>query len=105
TTSCACCNKAGPRDRFAWMAHLDFCRDCIRSFVVSGWAVAKEGAKYTCTQAGWGRFPGLGVVSHCPVDGMPIYRRWVEGGIATAQAWPYCLGQEGQMTNYRGLGG
>ena len=85
------------------MAHLDFCTDCMRSFVSEGWAVLKEGRQYTCTPEGVRRFPGLKVISHCPQDGMPIYRRWIEGGIATEDACPYCEGREGQMSENRGL--
>ena len=103
TTSCAACNKEGPRDRFVWMAHLDFCASCMRSFVRQGLAVRREGYQYACTPAGVRRFPGLEVVSNCPRDGMPIYRRWIDGGIATGIACPYCLNKQDEMINCRGL--
>src|SRR5262245_58307827 len=91
TTCCASCKKEGPRDDFVWMSHLDYCKDCMRSFVSHGWAVRKEGGQYTCTAEGVRQFPGLEIVSRCPSDGMPIYRRWIESGIATKEACPYCL--------------
>ena len=104
TTRCAACNAEGPRENFVWMAHLDFCADCMRSLVKHGWAVRKEGLQYACTPAGVRRFPGLEVVSHCPIDGMPIYRRWIDDGIATATACPYCRGRTAEMTACRVLG-
>ena len=103
TTRCASCRKAGPRDKFRWMAHLDFCVDCMQSFVVQGWAVRKEGSSYTCTPSGIRQFPGLEVVSHCPRDGMPIYRRWINPNIASEAACPYCLGQEANMSKHHYL--
>lgn len=96
TTRCASCKKEGLRDKYLWMAHLDFCLDCMRSFVAQGWAVRKEGGQYVCTPEGVTRFPGLEVVSYCPRDGVPIYRRWIEAGIATEAACPYCLGREAE---------
>jgi hypothetical protein len=87
-----------------WMVHLDLCTDCMRSIVSQGWAVWKESRTYSCTSEGVRRFPGLEVVSNCPRDGMPIYRRWIEGGIATTLACPYCLGREAEMAKHRGLG-
>jgi hypothetical protein len=86
------------------MAHLDFCADCMRSFVLQGWAERQEGGQYSCTPEGVRRFPGLEVVSHCPRDGMPIYRRWLKGGIATEDACPYCKGKEAEMSENRSLG-
>ena len=103
TACCAFCRETGPRDSFAWMAHLDFCADCMRSFVSQGWAELKEGRQYTCTPEGVRRFPGLKVISHCPRDGMPIYRRWIDGGIATEEACPYCVGREAHISENRGL--
>jgi hypothetical protein len=103
TTRCASCDAEGPRDRFDWMAHLDFCAACMRSFVRRGWAVLKESRQYTCTPTGTAHFPGLAVASKCPCDGMPIYRRWIESGIATGTACPYCLGREAEMSACRGL--
>jgi hypothetical protein len=104
TTWCASCKKEGPRDKFVWMAHLDFCADCMRSFVLQGWAVRKGRVQYTCTPEGVRRFPGLEVVSHCPRDGMPIYRRWIESGISTEVACPYCMSREAEMSKDHGLG-
>jgi hypothetical protein len=104
TTCCAFCNKAGPRETFVWMPHLDFCEDCMRSFVSQGWAEQNEIRRYICTAAGVRRFPGLAVVSHCPIDGMPIYRRWIDAGIATEKACPFCEGREAQMSEAHGLG-
>jgi hypothetical protein len=104
TTRCASCDEEGPRENYDWMAHLDFCADCMRSFVRRGWAVRKESRTYACTPAGVARFPGLEVVSCCPRDGMPIYRRWIEGGIVTEVACPYCLGRAAEMSACRGLG-
>ena len=71
-----------------------FCADCMGSFVWQGWAKPKGDRQYTCTADGLRRFPGLAVVTHCPRDGMPIYRRWNDCGIATEGACPYCLGRE-----------
>jgi hypothetical protein len=62
------------------------------------------GSNYACTPEGVGRFPGLKIVSHYSRDGMPIYRRWVDGGIATEEACPYCLGREGDIMKNQELG-
>ena len=86
------------------MAHLDFCADCMRTFVSQGWAVRRQGGQYACTPLGVQQFPGLEIVSHCPQDGMPIYRRWIDGHIATPEACPYCLRREAGMRDNRQLG-
>jgi hypothetical protein len=56
----------------------------------------KEGGQEACTAEEMRRFPGLEVVSHCPWDGMPIYRRGIKGAIATELACPDCQGREGE---------
>src|ERR1700690_3606409 len=94
TTCCAHCNKPGPRDEFVWMAHQVYCAECMEAFVRQGWAVRVEGRNYACTAEGVRHFPGLEIVSHCPQDGMPIYRRWLEDGTATDEACPSCLGDK-----------
>ena len=58
---------------------------------------------YELTAAGVRSMPGLETVAYGPQDGMPIYRRWVEAGIANAgasPACPYCVGKESEMGKY-----
>jgi hypothetical protein len=83
------------------MAHADFCGRCMRTFVKKGWAVRDEEWlgpwRYRLTERGDLAVPALETLAHCPLDGMPIYRRWVEAGIARtgpSPACPYCLGKE-----------
>jgi hypothetical protein len=83
------------------MAHLDICPDCMQSFVSKGWAAPMEGRQYVCAPEGLQHLADLEVVSYCPADGMPIYRRWIESGIATESACPYCLGREDEMFDWR----
>jgi hypothetical protein len=103
---CSHCRTEGPRDRFAWMAHELFCQSCIRSLVRHGWA--KRGSKdyphaaraYQLTDRGASYLPALETIAYCPQDGMPIYRGWVEAGIATREpspACPWCIGRAAEI--------
>ena len=63
-----------------------------------------EERSYELTAEGVRAMPGLETVAYCPLDGMPIFRRWVEAGIAKAgdsPACPYCVGKEGEMGKNR----
>jgi hypothetical protein len=106
TTSCAKCGSHGLRDNFCWMAHSDFCQTCIKYFEQQGW-IREDNTRprtYELTEKGISALPGLEAVAFCPADGMPIYRRWVEAGIANAgqqPACPYCTGQQGEMSEHR----
>ena len=65
----------------------------MQSFVFRGWAVREKDNPlcYALTEEGGRRFPEWKPVSHCPMDGMPIYRRWIDAGIATLTECPYCM--------------
>ena len=106
TTSCAHCNREGLRDAFFWMSHADFCVICIRQFEREGLArkIPDNPRSFELTEQGVRAMPSLEAVAFCPKDGMPIYRRWVDAGIARAgddPACPYCLGKEGEMGKHR----
>jgi hypothetical protein len=105
-TSCANCGCQGLRDQFLWLAHADFCGACISQFEQNGWVeeVRDKARSYKLTKQGASALPRLEAVAFCPADGMPIYRRWVEAGIARAgqgPACPYCTGQQGDMPKHR----
>jgi len=84
TVACGYCGKKGDRAEFVWMSHLNFCPACVGYLRRQGWlakTVDERGNEtYSPTESGLTQFPGLEIVSACPRDGMPIYRRWVEAG-------------------------
>jgi len=94
-TICFSCGADGIKSEFAWAAHADFCWPCMDRMVADGWCVLDRGPTYTLTPQGETALPALAVVAECPLDGTPIYRRWVDAGIAHdggAPACPHCLG-------------
>src|SRR6476620_7976322 len=81
---CSACGYHGPRARFRWISDSPFCMRCIGDYVSNGYIVKDERRPnvYTLTILGEAVFPGLVQVAYCPLDAMPIYRRWVDAGIA-----------------------
>jgi hypothetical protein len=90
------------------MSYANFCGVCMERFVEQGWAVkapefGPRGLRlnnyraYRLTEQGAVALPGLRQVGNCRADGMPIFRRWVEAGIAREDACPYCLGKDQEM--------
>lgn len=99
--TCFVCGKEGLKHAYAWAAHADFCWPCMDALVEGGLAVNDRGPTFTLTPQGIARFPGLAVVAECPMDGSPIYRRWVDQGAAhagDAPACPFCLGLSHLLT-------
>lgn len=99
--TCHRCGKAGLKNDYAWAAHADFCWPCMTALVEGGLATPDRGPTFNLTEAGEAAMPELAVVTVCPLDGSPIYRRWVDSGAADAgesPACPFCLGRSHLIT-------
>jgi hypothetical protein len=104
TRTCAQCGTTDDEYNFFWMSYANFCGPCMDKFVDQGWAIDPRTPGYRrhfrLTEQGAIALPGLEMVSVCGNDGMPIFRRWIDAGIATDGACPYCLGKEHEMPRY-----
>jgi hypothetical protein len=106
---CTLCERAGSSVAMYRMAHRRYCPSCAGRLVRDG--LARHGSRQSAhrqraldlTPAGEIAFPGLVTVASCVADGMPIYRRWIQAGIATTDPrplCPYCLGREREIDGW-----
>jgi hypothetical protein len=100
---CSACGMRTPRHELRWISDSPFCEKCILGYYLKDWIVRSidNPNEYVLTPVGGERLPGLVVVASCPNDGTPVYRRWVDAGIARVgddPACPFCLGKGAETT-------
>jgi len=97
---CAYCSVVDVAEDYFWRAHASWCASCMRQFRQKRWMLRGRHERdtnercYRLNKRGVAHLPQHETVTYCPQDGMEIYRRWIEAGIATMDACPYCHGQK-----------
>lgn len=84
--------------------YFPLCEACLDAFERSGWIQRLPLQAYRLTPSGALKFPCLEIVAKCANDGMGIFRRWVELGLAKLDPrplCPFCLGVDAEIRKPR----